>query len=152
MKSFIVFALIAAVAADVSHLQQYASSGAEAAAQVVVAEADVRPDGYSQRYETSNGIAAQEQGQLKNQGREGEAIEAQGSFQYYAPDGTPIQVSYIANEYGFQPQGSHLPTPPPPQPIPDYIQRSLEYIRAHPSPQESQPQNQYAQNRFARRN
>lgn len=37
----------------------------------------------------------------------------QGSFSYFSPDGQPISVTYIADENGFQPQGEHLPTPPP---------------------------------------
>nr|CAI5840093.1 unnamed protein product [Callosobruchus analis] len=84
-------------------------------------------------FETGNGIVAQEQGQIKNAGSENEAAEVQGSFQYQAPDGTPISMNYIANEGGFQPQGDHLPTPPP---IPPAIQRALEWIAAHPEPEE----------------
>lgn len=39
-------------------------------------------------YETGNGIAAEEQGYIKNQGiPEQEAQAAQGQFQYTAPDG-----------------------------------------------------------------
>lgn len=52
------------------------------------------------------------------------AENVQGSFAYTAPDGTPVQISYIANENGFQPVGNILPTPPP---IPEAIQRSLEF-------------------------
>lgn len=89
-------------------------------------DADVHPEGYSYSYETSNGISAQEQGRLQ-----GDAIAAQGSFQYTASDGSPIQVSYVADENGFQPQGAHLPTPPP---IPDHVLKALEYIRTHPPP------------------
>ncbi|KAM3962630.1 cuticular protein RR-1 motif 3 [Aphomia sociella] len=129
MKSFVaILALVAVAAADVSHLAR----GPEADAQILKQEADVLPDNYNYAYETSNGIAAQERGQLKNVGREDEAIEVQGSNQYTAPDGTPIQISYVANEFGYQPQGSHLPTPPPPQPIPEYIQRAIAYIAANP--------------------
>lgn len=84
-------------------------------------------------FETGNGIVAQEQGQLKNAGSDNEAEEVQGSVQYTAPDGTPISLNYLANEDGFQPQGDHLPTPPP---IPAAIQRALEWIAAHPEPEQ----------------
>lgn len=62
------------------------------------------------RYETSNGIAAQEQGQLQNVGRENEAIAARGQFSYTGPDGVVYSVNYIADENGFQPSGAHLPS------------------------------------------
>ncbi|XP_019867085.1 endocuticle structural glycoprotein SgAbd-2-like [Aethina tumida] len=99
---------------------------------------EVNFDGsYRTSYETGNGISAQEQGQLKNAGNpDAEAEEVQGSFQFTAPDGTPIQLQYVANENGFQPQGSHLPIAPTPPPIPPAIQRALEWIAAHPEPQQ----------------
>ncbi|XP_055377071.1 pupal cuticle protein Edg-78E-like [Condylostylus longicornis] len=89
----------------------------------------VNGDGtYAYEYQTSNGIAGQEQG------TGGEY--AQGSFAYYSPEGELIQLQYSADESGFHPTGPHLPTPPP---IPEHVLRALEYIRTHPSP-ESQPQ------------
>ncbi|KAJ3654480.1 hypothetical protein Zmor_013667 [Zophobas morio] len=95
---------------------------------------DVNFDGsYQWSYETENGIAAQEQGVLKNANSPEPAEEAQGSFSYTAPDGTPISIQYVANENGFQPQGAHLPVPPP---IPPQIQRALEWIAAHPEPEQ----------------
>lgn len=66
---------------------------------------------------------------MKNAGSQEPIEEAQGSFQYTAPDGAQIQVTYVANEGGFQPQGSHLPVPPP---IPPEIQKALEWNAAHP--------------------
>ncbi|CAH0558121.1 unnamed protein product [Brassicogethes aeneus] len=94
----------------------------------------VNADGsYQWSYETGNGIKADEQGQLKNAGAENEAQEAQGSFSYTADDGTVISLQYIANEEGFQPVGDHLPTPPP---IPPAIQKALEWLAAHPEPEE----------------
>ncbi|CAL7933818.1 unnamed protein product [Xylocopa violacea] len=85
------------------------------------------PDGsYSYSYETGNGIQAQEIGYLNYAGTQSEAREAQGSFSYTAPNGELVQVTYVANENGFQPQGSHIP------PIPPQILKALEYIAAHP--------------------
>lgn len=50
-----------------------------------------------------------------------EVIVATGSFSYTSPEGELISVQYAADdEGGFQPQGNHLPTPPP---IPPAIQR-----------------------------
>lgn len=76
-------------------------------------------------YETGNGIAAQEQGTLKNPGqRDLESSAVSGSFSYTSPEGIPITVSYIADESGFRASGAHLPTPPP---IPEAIAKSLAY-------------------------
>ncbi|XP_044272550.1 endocuticle structural glycoprotein SgAbd-4-like [Tribolium madens] len=91
---------------------------------------------YNWAYETGNGIAADERGQLKNAGSKNEAQSASGSFSYTAPDGQKITVSYIADENGFQPQGSHLPTPPP---IPEAILKSLQQIKASGGGQYSVP-------------
>lgn len=101
-------------------------------------DSEVNFDGsYRSSYETGNGISAQEQGQLKNAGNpETEAEEVQGSFQYTAPDGTPIGIQYVANEFGFQPQGAHLPVAPTPPPVPEAIQRALDWIAKNPQPEE----------------
>lgn len=53
-----------------------------------------------------------------------------GEVNYVSPEGRVIELKYTADENGFHPVGKHLPTPPP---IPDYILRSLEYIKAHPN-------------------
>jgi len=81
-------------------------------------------------FETGNGIIAEETGFLKNAGNpETEAQVAQGSSSYTSPEGQQISLTYVADENGFQPQGAHLPTPPP---IPAEIQRALEYLATLP--------------------
>lgn len=47
-----------------------------------------------------------------------------------SPEGNLISLTYTADdENGFQPQGDHLPTPPP---IPPAIQKALDYILSLP--------------------
>ncbi|GLG94003.1 hypothetical protein R5R35_008921 [Gryllus longicercus] len=94
---------------------------------------EVNFDGsYRYSFETGNGIVQEEQGYLKNAGQ-GEGVEAQvaqGSSSYTSPEGEQISLTYVADENGFQPQGAHLPTPPP---IPPEIQRALDYLATLPS-------------------
>lgn len=135
----LVIALIATVAADKD-------------ATVLRQDAEVNPDGtYQYAYETSNGIVAEEQGTLKNLGEEQAQVGvqkghihhfenlrfipqsiyftydqvAQGQYSYTDPEGNRVSVQYIADENGFQPQGDHLPTPPP---IPEAIERALRLL------------------------
>ncbi|CAH0558130.1 unnamed protein product [Brassicogethes aeneus] len=70
---------------------------------------NIGTDGYQYAYETSNQISAQEQGQLINPGTENESISVRGSYRYLGPDGVVYEVTYIADDNGFQPQGAHLP-------------------------------------------
>ncbi|XP_069674224.1 endocuticle structural glycoprotein SgAbd-8-like [Periplaneta americana] len=99
-------------------------------------ENEVNFDGsYRYSYETGNGIVAEETGFLKNPGNpETEAQVAQGSSSYTSPEGEKIQLTYVADENGFQPKGSHLPTSPP---VPDSIQRALNFLASLP-PSDSQ--------------
>lgn len=129
----VAFALIAAASAATSEIP------------ILRQEADVSFDGsYYSAFETGNGIVAEERGVLKNPGvKDAEAEEVVGSVSYPAPDGTPIQLKYIANENGFVAEGAHLPVapvdtnvPPTPPPIPAAIVRALEWIAAHPQPEE----------------
>ncbi|EDW44339.1 pupal cuticle protein Edg-78E isoform X2 [Drosophila sechellia] len=94
----------------------------------VITREDVEPadaeGNYQYAFETSNGIQAQEAGNVNG---------IRGSSSYISPEGVAISLNYVADENGFQPQGDHLPTAPP---IPEAIIRALEYIAAHPpSPQ-----------------
>ncbi|KAL4717992.1 hypothetical protein ACJJTC_013032 [Scirpophaga incertulas] len=85
---------------------------------------------YRYSYETGNGISAHESGAPRAPGPEGPAVTAEGGFSYRAPDGQQVSLTYTADENGFRPVGSHIPTPPP---IPEAILRSLEFNRQHPS-------------------
>ncbi|XP_059053388.1 larval cuticle protein LCP-17-like [Achroia grisella] len=131
MKFFIILAVaLVSAHADVSHIVK--SGGDEASASVVRSGYDISPEGaFQYEYETSNGISGQADGVVKNGNSDNPALEIKGGVRYTAPDGSPIDLSYIANENGYQPQGSHIPVPPP---IPEAIQRSLDYIAAHPPP------------------
>ncbi|XP_018398874.1 PREDICTED: larval cuticle protein 8-like [Cyphomyrmex costatus] len=92
------------------------------------------PDGsYNYNYETGNGIQVQEEGHLNNAGTDNEALEAHGSFSFTDATGQTYQISYVANENGFQPEGAHLPTAPP---VPPQILKALQYIAEHPEENE----------------
>ncbi|XP_029162570.1 larval cuticle protein 65Ag1-like isoform X3 [Nylanderia fulva] len=79
---------------------------------------------YNYNYNTDTGIQAQEEGHFNNVGSDQENLEAQGS--YTDNKGNTFEVSYIANENGFQPEGAHLPT------IPPLIKKAFQYIAEHP--------------------
>ncbi|XP_069942946.1 cuticle protein AMP1B-like [Cherax quadricarinatus] len=74
---------------------------------------DVRSDdgngNFKHEFETSNRLYSQ------NTGTPGSAGQSnmQGSFRFTLPDGTITEVSFIADENGYQPQSDHLPTPHP---------------------------------------
>lgn len=59
------------------------------------------------RSQTSNGISAQEAGQLQ-QARSAESSPAyavQGQFSYTGPDGLVYTIKYTADENGYHPEG-----------------------------------------------
>lgn len=106
--------------------------------QIISQNAVVNADGsFNYSFEASNGIKVEESGYLKpaidvraglgedKNDENGDSQVIQGSFSYTAPDGTPINLKYIADETGFHPEGAHLPTPPP---IPGAIQRALNVL------------------------
>lgn len=109
LKIFVAFGLFVIVATNHknAHTRDY-NSGIEGT------------DGsYHYSFETSNGISEQ---------HVSKGAEIIGKSSYISPEGQTILLRYTADENGFHPQGDHLPTPPP---VPDYILKSLEYIRTH---------------------
>lgn len=80
-------------------------------------ENSLTPEGYAYSFDTSNGIHGDERGIAIN------GVRAKGSYSYIGDDGKRYSVVYTADENGFQPQGDHLPTPPP---IPDAILKVIE--------------------------
>jgi len=88
-------------------------------------------DGYQYAYETGNKIAIQEAGTKHNfqlatiiqKNISGDSTKRQGSYSYVAPDGQQVSMSYVADEGGFRPQGSHMPVAPP---IPEEIRKAVE--------------------------
>jgi len=83
---------------------------------------DIQEDGHYQwEYETDTGILAHESGLA------GQSVE--GAARWVAPDGTPIEFSYTADENGYHPVGNAIPVAPP---VPEAIARALVWIQQHP--------------------
>ncbi|XP_047526936.1 endocuticle structural glycoprotein ABD-4-like [Vanessa atalanta] len=122
MKSIVIVALFVAVA--------FAAPQAPAEPiPIVRQDSEINGDGsYQYSFETGNGISADEKGEVKKVG-DVDTLAVSGQFQYPSQDGQNIQLTYIADENGFQPQGAHLPTAPP---VPEAIQRSLAYLATAP--------------------
>lgn len=85
---------------------------------------------YRYSYNTDTGIQAQEKGDLNYINTEQEALEVRGNYSYTDAVGNTFQVSYVANENGFQPKGAHLPA------LPLLIKKALQYIAEHPEESE----------------
>lgn len=95
----------------------------DANARILRSENEIYPDGsYQYGFEADNGIEVEESGVG--------GVSVSGSAKWVDDEGTPIELTYIADENGYQPQGAHLPVAPP---IPDYILRALAYIESHPN-------------------
>ncbi|CAH2096419.1 unnamed protein product [Euphydryas editha] len=131
MKFLVALAVaVACATADVSHILK----STEYTAPILKYNYDSHPEGHFEyNYETGNGIVVHSDGTVKNPNTENAALEIKGSVKYTAPDGTPVNFEYVANEGGFQPVGSHIPVGPA---IPEHVLRGLKYIADHPPPVE----------------
>ncbi|CAG9769056.1 unnamed protein product [Ceutorhynchus assimilis] len=93
---------------------------------IVSQESDIQPDGsFRWSFQTGDGTRQEQQGQPKQIGQE-TAIVLQGAASWKDNEGKDHQLTYIADENGYQPQGSDIPQ------IPPAIARALEYNAAHP--------------------
>ncbi|OXA49959.1 endocuticle structural glycoprotein ABD-4 [Folsomia candida] len=128
MKFLVFLALVGVAAAQFGRPSGRGSQKPEDVT-IVRQENENNGDGtYRYVWETSDGTKHEESGYLKPNGNEDPIQVAQGNYQYYSPEGELIQVQYLADENGFQPEGAHLPTPPP---IPAEIQKALDIIYAN---------------------
>ncbi|CAK1550815.1 unnamed protein product [Leptosia nina] len=81
-----------------------AQQAEEKAAAILRLDQEVGEEGFHYSYETANGIQAEEAGN---------AGQSRGGFSYKGDDGNTYSVTFTAGVGGFQPQGAHLPVPPP---------------------------------------
>ena len=63
---------------------------------------------YMYYYEGTDGSKRQEVGIVMNPGSEEEYLVVKGSYSYVDQSGNEVVVEYIADENGFQPQGTHI--------------------------------------------
>ncbi|XP_069188713.1 cuticle protein AMP1A-like [Procambarus clarkii] len=83
---------------------------------------------YNFDIETGNGITLSQSG--SPDGPEGAVVKS-GSYSYTAPDGTPVRVTFVANENGYQPQSDLLPVAPEfPHPIPQFVLDQIAFAAA----------------------
>lgn len=60
-------------------------------------------------------------------------------YSWTAPDGTPVEVRYVADENGYQPDSDVLPVAPEfPHPIPDFVLLQIEKARREDSGRSSE--------------
>ncbi|XP_073811898.1 larval cuticle protein 2-like [Musca autumnalis] len=123
MLKFLILAALVAYAAAAATTT--ASADDDAHAEVKTMTSDVRPDGFEYTLETSNYIREEAAGDANG--------NMHGSYEYVSPEGEHVKVTYTADENGYHPSGEWIPTPPP---IPEYILKAIEYIKAHPPKEE----------------
>ncbi|EEB15862.1 Endocuticle structural glycoprotein SgAbd-9, putative [Pediculus humanus corporis] len=70
---------------------------------IVSQDFQIAPDGsgYQFHYASADGSQRQESGSQKGP----ESYSVTGSFSYGLPNGGPVQVNYVSDEFGYQPSG-----------------------------------------------
>lgn len=112
------------------------SAPAQEPVAIVSQDSDIQPDGTFQwTYESADGTKQQQNGAPKPVDKEVAEV-LQGAVSWTDPEGGKHELSYVADENGFQPQGADVPVPPE---VPAQIARALEWIAAHPEPVNQKP-------------
>ncbi|XP_068147908.1 cuticular protein 47Eg [Drosophila tropicalis] len=93
-------------------------------------DAEVNVDSFKYGWELDNSAKVEQEGVLH-----GEELKVNGIHSWNSPEGVPVSIQYVADGNGFKVVSANPPLPTPP-PIPEAIQRSLEWIAAHPPPPE----------------
>ncbi|KAH8321562.1 hypothetical protein KR074_009097, partial [Drosophila pseudoananassae] len=94
---------------------------------VLRSEQEVNVDNFKYVLKLDNSVDVEQEGQLT-----GEEWVVKGTQAWTSPEGEPVSIQYVANENGYQVLSANPPLPTPP-PIPEAIQRALDWIAAHPS-------------------
>ncbi|XP_064089144.1 cuticle protein AMP4-like [Macrobrachium nipponense] len=122
MKTVILFALLSLALAE-------KLPAAVPVPVAIIRQTQVNPDAlgaHSSDFEAENGIVFQFSG---SQGLTG-GSNMIGSWSYPQADGTLAEVTFVADENGFQPQSSLLPVAPAfPHPIPQFVLDQIEFAR-----------------------
>ncbi|XP_066260096.1 endocuticle structural glycoprotein ABD-4-like [Euwallacea similis] len=96
---------------------------------IISQESDIQPDGtFKWSFEAGDGTKAEQSGQPKQIEKETPVV-MQGAASWTDNEGGQHQLTYTADENGYQPQSPDIPVAPE---IPAAIQRALEYNAAHP--------------------
>ncbi|KAK4326472.1 hypothetical protein Pmani_002998 [Petrolisthes manimaculis] len=130
---FVILATLAAVALAApkpDYTKAAARSALDSSEEIAILRQDLvmEDDGrYNLDVETANGIFVSQSG--TPEGPDNSVVKS-GSFSWTAPDGTPVVVTFVADENGYQPQSDVLPVAPEfPHPIPQFVLEQIEKAR-----------------------
>ncbi|KAK7075178.1 hypothetical protein SK128_015227, partial [Halocaridina rubra] len=85
---------------------------------------------YNFAIETEDGIQREEFGAAIEDGSAEGAVAQAGKISFTLPDGQLFELSFVADENGFQPQSSFIPVAPEfPHEIPDFVLEQIEKAR-----------------------
>ncbi|XP_050700779.1 cuticle protein AMP1A-like isoform X1 [Eriocheir sinensis] len=119
----VILAALAALALAAPRPDSYSAPAEESSEEVIPILRDDRvheDDGrYTLDVETGNGIVLSQSG--SPDGPEDSIIKS-GHYSYTAPDGTFVEVKFVADGNGYQPESDLLPVAPAfPHPIPQFV-------------------------------